>query len=86
MKCLKSGGILVYSTCTFEPEEDEKVVQFALEKLNMGLEDFELPLKTREGFKEWEKRRFSDDINKVKRIFPQDNDTEGFFVARLRKL
>ncbi len=86
LKCLKPNGILVYSTCTFEPEEDEKVIQFALEKLNVGLEEFDLPLKTRKGLKTWQDKEFSPDLTKCKRVFPQDNDTEGFFVAKLRKL
>ena len=86
LKCLKPHGILVYSTCTFEPEEDEKVIQFALEKLNVKIEEFYLPLKTRQGLKTWKDKEFFPDINKCKRVFPQDNDTEGFFVAKLRKL
>ncbi|MFH1823555.1 MAG: RsmB/NOP family class I SAM-dependent RNA methyltransferase [archaeon] len=75
LKCLKKGGILVYSTCTLEIEENEGVVQFALDKFPVELVEFKLPIKTRGGF----------GISKVKRIWPQDNDTEGFFVAKLRK-
>lgn len=84
--CLKKDGILVYSTCTFEPQECEEVMQFALDNLGVELESFELPLKTRQGLSEWNGKKFNDQIKKCKRIFPQDNDTEGFFVARMRKL
>lgn len=84
-KCLKKGGILVYSTCTFAPEENEEVVQFALDNLELTLEDFTLPLKTREGLREWNGNKFSEEIKKCKRIWPHDNDTEGFFIAKFRK-
>ena len=30
-KMLKPGGIMLYSTCTFAPEEDEQVIRFLLE-------------------------------------------------------
>lgn len=36
IKMLKPGGILVYSTCTFSPEEDEINIQFLMD--NYGLE------------------------------------------------
>jgi NOL1/NOP2/sun family putative RNA methylase len=85
LSILKQNGILVYSTCTFSPEENEEVIQFALDNFPVELEEFELPLKTREGLKTWKNKVFFQDINKCKRIYPQDNDTEGFFVAKLRK-
>lgn len=86
LACLKKGGTLVYSTCTFEPQECEEVMQFALDHLNVELEEFTLPLKTRSGLTEWNGKKFNEQIKKCKRIFPQDNDTEGFFVAKMRKL
>lgn len=85
LSILKPQGILVYSTCTFSPEENEDVIQFALDNFPVELEEFDLPLKTREGLKTWKNKIFSQDVKKCKRIYPQDNDTEGFFVAKLRK-
>jgi len=85
ISCLKPQGILVYSTCTFAPEEDEEVIQFALDNFPVELVDFELPLKTHQGISEWEGKKFSNEIKKCKRVWPQDNDSEGFFVAKLRK-
>ncbi len=84
LSILKPQGVLVYSTCTFSPEENEEVIQFALDKFPVELEEFELPLKTREGLTSWKNKTFSPELKKCKRIYPQDNDTEGFFVARLR--
>ena len=38
MKMLKTGGELVYSTCTFAPEEDEQIVAWLLENYDLTLE------------------------------------------------
>lgn len=86
ISCLKPRGILVYSTCTFEPEENEEVIQFALDNFPVKLESFDLPLKSRSGLVEWQNKKFSKEMKKCKRIWPQDNDTEGFFVAKLKKI
>ncbi|MEM4702979.1 MAG: RsmB/NOP family class I SAM-dependent RNA methyltransferase [Candidatus Pacearchaeota archaeon] len=85
ISCLKPQGILVYSTCTFEPEENEEVIQFALNNFPIELIDFNLPLKTRHGLTSWQGKKFSEEMKKCKRIWPQDNDTEGFFIAKLKK-
>ncbi len=83
---LKPGGSIVYSTCTLEPEEDEGVVTWLLQNNpDAVLEAIDLPIKRTPAVQEWEGRRFHDDIKKVLRILPQDNDTEGFFVAKIRK-
>jgi NOL1/NOP2/sun family putative RNA methylase len=84
--CLKLGGIMVYSTCTLEPEEDEGVIDFLLNKYpNAYLEDISLPIKRSDAVLEFEGQKYHESIKKCLRIWPQDNDTEGFFVAKIRK-
>lgn len=86
-RSLKEGGILVYSTCTFEPEENEEVINWLLEKHdNAEIIPIKIDgLKTRPGFTEWRGKRFCNDLKYSIRLFPQDNDTEGFFVAKIRR-
>ncbi|MBW2964222.1 RsmB/NOP family class I SAM-dependent RNA methyltransferase [Candidatus Woesearchaeota archaeon] len=84
---LKPGGTLVYSTCTLEPEEDEGVVDFLLKEFpDAVVEEIKLPgLKRSPAVVEFEGKKYSDEVKKCLRIWPQDNDTEGFFVAKIRK-
>lgn len=80
--CLKVGGTLVYSTCTHGPEEDEAVVDFALKNFPVRLETLRLPLVTRPGVDSWKNETY-EDVSACCRIYPQDNDSEGFFLAKL---
>jgi NOL1/NOP2/sun family putative RNA methylase len=82
---LKEGGEMVYSTCTLAPEENEEVIQFLIDNFNAKIEEIKLPIKTREGIASWQGREFSREIKKCCRIYPQDNDSEGFFVAKIKK-
>jgi NOL1/NOP2/sun family putative RNA methylase len=83
---LKEGGVMVYSTCTLEPEEDEGVVDYLLREFpNAEIVPFELDIKRSECVTEFEGHKYSDEVKKCLRIWPQDNDTEGFFVAKIRK-
>ncbi len=86
LKCLKKGGTLVYSTCTHAPEENERVVNFALKNFPVEVEHITLPLKCRPGITYWNDESFNPQVEKTCRIYPQDNDSEGFFVARLKLL
>lgn len=86
LKCLKVGGTLVYSTCTHAPEEDESVIDFALRNFPVKIETLRLPLKCRSGVTSWKDESFNPDVSKACRIYPQDNDSEGFFVAKLTLL
>ena len=84
---LKENRTLVYSTCSLEPEEDEAVVDFLLRKYeNAKIEDIKLNLKKSNAILEFDGYQYNEDIKKCLRIWPQDNDTEGFFVARIRKV
>ena len=83
---LKEGGVLVYSTCSLEPEENEEVVSFLINKYeNAKLEEIKLNLKKSYAILEFENKKYNEEIKKCLRIWPQDNDTEGFFVAKIRK-
>ena len=84
---LKEGGTLVYSTCSLEPEENEGVIDFLLNKFeNARTEEIHLKnLKRSPAILEFEKNSYSEEVKKCLRIWPQDNDTEGFFIAKIKK-
>lgn len=86
IKLLKEGGELVYSTCTHSPEENEIVVNFLLENFKLEIEEINIPLKCREGIVEWEGKKFNKQVENSCRIYPQDNDTEGFFLCKMKKI
>ena len=83
---LKENGKLVYSTCTYAPEENEEVLQYALENFNIEIEKVDLPFKTRKALTEWQGKKFDKSMENACRIFPQDNNTEGFFFAKIKKV
>lgn len=85
MKLLKPGGEMIYSTCTLAPEENEQVVDFLVKNFDVKVVDVKLGLKMRCGVCEWEGRGFSKEVEKSCRVYPQDNDTDGFFLAKLRR-
>ncbi|MBI1882794.1 MAG: RsmB/NOP family class I SAM-dependent RNA methyltransferase [Chlamydiae bacterium] len=84
---LKPGGVLVYSTCTFAPEENEGVLNDALEKLGEQIElesiSFSLP-NLMNGLKTWEEKTFHPSVTRSLRILP-NAQMDGFFVAKMRK-
>ena len=84
MKMLKSGGYIVYSTCTFAPEENEQVCAYMLENYNVELvEPHNLDMLS-QGKTEWSQSDY--DMNKTRRIFPHKNKGEGHFVALFHSL
>ncbi len=79
---VKSGGILVYSTCSFAPEENEIVVDRLLQKLgNVAVE----PLKHgSRGLTRFGDMTFDNQLMNTRRLYPHVHDTTGFFIAKLR--
>lgn len=78
-EALKQGGVLVYSTCTYAPEENEEVIQkFLAAHEDMELVDCGTDF-GRHGLSGYE-------INEtmVRRIFPMDQG-EGHFIAKMVK-
>lgn len=83
---LKPGGTLVYSTCSSEPEENEGVVSFLLENVkDARMIEIDLPLKRTDAVLEFDGQSYHTEVHNCLRLWPQDNDTEGFFVAGIKK-
>lgn len=79
---LKAGGTLLYSTCTFSPEEDEQVVDWLCQQ---GLTIKPVPIKGGSpGQPEWTKSQ-NPALAKTLRFWPQAGIGEGQFLARLQK-
>ena len=86
LELVKPGGIVVYSTCTFAPEENEAVVAYALKKVPCELLPIELPVRCSPGLTEWQGREFGEEMKRCVRIYPHYLDSGGMFIAKLRKL
>ena len=85
-KVLKPGGVLIYSTCTYGPEENEgPIARHLKHNINAKIEPIDLDIPGRmSGLKSWGDQRYPDDLLHAIRIRPS-TFLEGFFVCRLRK-
>ncbi|QSG03437.1 RsmB/NOP family class I SAM-dependent RNA methyltransferase [Natranaeroarchaeum sulfidigenes] len=83
VQATKPGGRVVYSTCTFAPEENERVLDQVLEKEDCRVVEQEVPLEHAPGVTEFEDEEFDPSVENAARIYPHHNDTGGFFCATL---
>lgn len=85
VKMLKNGGMMVYSTCTFSPEEDEGTVAWLLENHpELSLVNPERREEFGEGMPEWT-GSVDDSLRRCIRIWPHKAEGEGHFVALFQK-
>ncbi|MCU4971470.1 RsmB/NOP family class I SAM-dependent RNA methyltransferase [Halobacteria archaeon AArc-m2/3/4] len=83
VQATREGGTIVYSTCTFAPEENEAVVNHVLEAENCRVLEFDLALEHSPGVTEWDGDEYDESLERAARIYPHQNDTGGFFIAKL---
>ena len=82
VQATRQGGIIVYSTCSFAPEENEAVIDRAVRDFGVTVE----PLAHGSGgMTSFGDMTFDKSVRNARRFYPHLHDTTGFFVARMRK-
>lgn len=81
---LAPGGVIVYSTCTFNPDENERNMEYFISRYGLKAE----PLFGEGGWeasrKEWTESK-SPELERGIRLWPHKAEGEGHFVFRLKK-
>lgn len=88
LEIVRPGGRVVYSTCTFAPEENEGVIAAALARAGGAyrLRPARISgLAVTPGLTEWEGRRWGEEMARCARLWPHHNDTGGFFAAVIER-
>lgn len=87
-KALKTGGQLVYSTCTLAPEEDEAVVNALLDLAPNAftLDKISLCSAKASGLTAFQDQTFQSSLENSWRVWPHVFETNGFFAVRLTKI
>jgi NOL1/NOP2/sun family putative RNA methylase len=84
IRCLREDGVLVYSTCSLTPEENEIVVSKVFDYF-----EGKIDLKTEKipyGDKPLMLRGVRDELRKARRLYPHKHECSGFFVVKIRKI
>jgi 16S rRNA (cytosine1407-C5)-methyltransferase len=85
---LKVGGRLVYSTCSFSPEENESPLNYLLKRHAEHLRTLPITLpfdNIQKPLEKWGKETYDERIQNAVRILPTDT-IDGFFICLLEKL
>ena len=80
---LMPEGILVYSTCSLEPEENEMNIQWLLENFNVEIEQLTGPGSP--ALTEINDTILDEQVAYCRRFWPEQTGTQGFFVAKVVK-
>lgn len=80
-KATKRNGIMVYSTCTINKEENEYILDWAVNNFDIKL--LEINLNIKEAIK-GDNTGLNSSIDRAIKILPSQN-MEGFFVAKIKK-
>jgi NOL1/NOP2/sun family putative RNA methylase len=81
---LAPDGVLLYATCTYNPAENEAVIQSLLEARPATLEPITCNLPHESGLTTWKATTYDERMQHCWRLYPHTSHSVGFFLARIR--
>ena len=88
VQAVKPGGLVLYCTCSFAPEENEAIVDYVINKFGNGIaiQPISLDLKNlADGLTSFDDQSFAADVQRCVRVLPTEK-MDGFFMAKIRRL
>ncbi len=82
---LKPGGKMIYATCTYNPAENEEVVDWLLSEQDVKMFSIQLDVKHLSGITHWRNRTYARELEGAVRCYPHYCDSVGFFLAGIGK-
>ena len=80
---LNINGVILYSTCTYNPAENEEAVQFLLENRDAEILPLDINLPYINGLTAWKDTTYDSELEKSARFYPHYTNSVGFFMARI---
>ncbi|OLS23705.1 MAG: Ribosomal RNA small subunit methyltransferase F [Candidatus Heimdallarchaeota archaeon LC_3] len=85
IKLVKPGGIIIYSTCSYLPQENELVLKSFIEKDLVTIEPLSIENITfHDGLTWFDEEELPKELKNTGRIYPYDFNSVGFYIAKLR--
>ena len=80
---LQETGEMVYGTCTYNPRENEAIVDFLLNERDAELLLIDLAFNSEPGLTGWKGKRYDKRMERAVRFYPHRIDSVGFFMAKI---
>jgi len=82
---LAEGGVMLYSTCTYNPDENEAVVRHLLDVRDAQIMPVTSGLRQEPGLESRKEESYGPELAYAARFYPHRVDSVGFFMARIRR-
>jgi 16S rRNA C967 or C1407 C5-methylase (RsmB/RsmF family) len=80
---LKEEGVMLYSTCTYNPEENESVVNYLLDNRDAVLLPIDAVSDFEPGICQWKQENYDKRLKRTARFYPHRINSVGFFMAAI---
>ena len=80
---LKEQGQMIYSTCTYNPEENESVINYLLNERDAVLLPIDVGAESEPGISKWRHETYDEQLKSAVRFYPHRIDSVGFFMAAI---
>ena len=78
--------LLIYACYTKKSAMSQALIKYTLSHSGFGIWQINIPINRSKPIMEFNNKKYHKDVKKCLRIWPQDNDTEGFFVSKIQRI